>query len=1154
MIQIKTGSVKATTGKCSGSKTRLSTRTDLIFTPKHDKSMLFTVTGHCNGPALRKMLLAMKLTVFLIIIGLHVSAAGISQTITYSAKNVSLEKVFKAIKKQTGYFVVFDKKTLENTATINIDAKNFPVQEFMQLVLKDQSLSYLVRNTTIVIQPSTDNIDSRSIAPVFSNEQPPIDIKGRIVNDKGEPVAGATVTIKGSKRATSTDADGNFLLNGVEEKAQLIITGANIENYEVNIKGQSLLDITVQQKLSPLDQIQIIAYGTTTKRLSTGSISTVKAADIEKQPVTNPLQALQGRVPGLMIEQSSGLPGSGFTVQIRGQNNITNFGKTSDPLYIIDGVPYNSQLVRFPLNSSLGVGSPLDLINPKDIESIDILKDATATSIYGSRAANGVILITTKKGKSGPMSLNIDFYSGFNKPVRGINLMNKEEYLEMRKEAFKNDGLEPGVGDYDLNGIWDTTRNTNWIKLIEQNTARFNNAQLSVSGGNEFNQYLIGATGSKQETGYPAILKDDGVSEFLALHFNMSNSSRDKRFQLILSGSYQSAKNTVQSIPSGTASLLAPDAPKIFNSDGSLNWQPINEGEPGTFFNPFSNLLKPYKALKSNLVSNMILNYKIIKGLDFKTSFGYTNMTIDETNLNPAISFDPGYKIASGFASYQSSKAKGWSIEPQLNYNLKIGNDALTVLVGSSFQENKNVGQALSGQGYSSDALLGSIQSASTITRGGSKNNQYRYNAAFGRLNYNIQNKYIIEANVRRDGSSRFGPGKQFHTFSSIGGGYIFSNELFIKNKISFLSFGKIKGSYGTAGSDFFSDYQFLDLYYATAGAPYQGIAGLYPGNQYNPNLAWEESRKMDVGIELGFLKDRMFLEAGYYKNKYGNQLVSSPTSIVTGFNSIPENRNAIVQNSGLELTLNTTNIKSKNLFWTTSFNISINKNKLVDFPDFESSNYKNIYVKGKSINIVKLFDYVGVNSETGINEFIDRNGEITNTPVDPSDKTIIIDKTPKYFGGFQNSISYKSFQLDFLFQFVKQIGENINNTMTGFGYPGQFNYNMPSVMINRWQKPGDKAEYQKFSTGYDYYYSYVVAAQSLWGYSDASFIRLKNLALSWEIPKQWQNAIRLKKCRMYLQGQNLLTITNYNGMDPETRGFNLPPVHVWTMGFKAAF
>jgi TonB-dependent starch-binding outer membrane protein SusC len=1092
---------------------------------------------------------AMKLTMLLITIAcITVSAKTNSQTVNFSGKNVPLEKVFKAVKKQTGISVFFKQSVVENAKPVSIKVKNIQLTDFLEEVLKNQPLDYSIEGKTIVIGLK----EKKDISPQLNNvspkldAHPPINVRGKITNEKGEPVV-ASVVIKGSNKGTTSNAGGDFSIEANVGEV-LVISSIGYANRQLTVEGNNVGVMSLELLESKLDQVQIVAYGTTTRRLNTGNVSTVKAVDIEKHPVTNVLQALKGAVPGLVIEQSSGIPGSGFNVVLRGQNSLLGF---TEPFYVIDGVPYDSRLLNGGMLNNV-VGNPFNYLNPLDIESIDILKDADATSIYGSRAANGAILITTKKGKVGATKVDIDIYTGYTKPKRGITMMNTQQYVEMRNEALKNDNLTAGPGDYDINGTWDLKRNTDWVKQLEQNQTFFTNAQASLSGGNTTTQYILSANYNKQGAGFPVVVKNTGTNEKANLHFNFNANTLDNRFKLSLTGNFQSGKNTIPQNQGVGLLINAPNSPELYNSDGSLNWAPTIPGQRGTFYNPLQYFIRTYNGTTTNLIGNAVINYRIIKGLDFKSSFGYTNLRIDEIFKSPLTSFDPGRKLTSGSSNFQNSNTRSWIIEPQLNYHFELRDHNITVLLGSTIQENINNVQSFNASGFSNDALLGSITSAGTLRPQSSINTQYKYAALFGRLGYNFQDKYLLNINIRRDGSSRFGPGKQFHAFASVGGAYVFSQENFFKEHLSFLSFGKIRASYGTTGSDNFRDYQFLDLLQASGALPYQGVSVLLPGSLFNPDLAWEETKKREIGLELGFLKDRIVISESFYRNRSSNQLISRPLSSVTGDISIQDNLAALVQNSGWEIVINTINVKSENLKWTSSFNISANKNKLVKFPGLEVSGYQSLFTIGQPLNIIRSWDYVGVNSTTGLYEFKNKNGDLTSTP-NIDDRTLLINVTPKFFGGFQNNITFRNFSLDFLFQFVKQTGLNINGLITGIAYT---DYNKPTIFMDRWQKPGDVATYQKFTTGasYETYLAESYASVSSRVYSSASYIRLNNAAFSWQVPKNWLIKLSAKAGSLFIRGENLFTITNYLGSDPETKSLNLPPVQVWTAGIRASF
>lgn len=472
-----------------------------------------------------------------------------------------------------------------------------------------------------------------------------------------------------------------------------------------------------------------------------------------------------------------------------------------------------------------------------------------------------------------------------------------------------------------------------------------------------------------------------------------------------------------------------------------------------------------------------------------------------------------------------------------------------------TIQQNNSDGQDLFATGFNSDAVMKDIHSAASISVDATTNTVYRYNGAFGRINYNRQDKYIVNLTARRDGSSRFGAESQFHNFAAAGAAWIFSQEEFIRENLRFLSFGKLRGSYGTTGNDQIANYSFMNLYNSTgnSGVAYQGSTGLLVNGIPNPYLQWEDTKKLQVGIDLGLFKDRILLTGNYVYNRSSNQLLPYALPTTTGSSSITTNFPAVIQNTAWEFSLNTTNVKSGKLTWTSSFILTIPKNKLVSFPNLATSTYASTLVIGQPLSITKVYHFLGVDPATGRYTFADRNGNPTSSPSNPADKTVLINILPKYYGGLQNTFSYKGFQLDFLFQFVKQIGSDPGSFGGSTFLPGTKFYNQTTVPLNRWQKPGDITFIQRYSSNTSLSQSYSNALSSDAVYSDAvSFIRLKNLSLSYQLPEKWQQQVRLRNCRLYMQCQNLLTITKYHGFDPETKGFSsLPPLRVVTFGLQ---
>jgi TonB-linked SusC/RagA family outer membrane protein len=730
-------------------------------------------------------------------------------------------------------------------------------------------------------------------------------------------------------------------------------------------------------------------------------------------------------------------------------------------------------------------------------------------------------------------------------------LMNTQEYLLMRHEALNNDGITtPAATDYDVNGLWDTTRYTDWQKTLIGGTAHYTNLTVTISGGNSTTQYLLGSTYHRETTVFPGNFADQKGS----VHFNLNNTSSDQKFRLQFSASYMVDNNELPNIDlTNLAMTLAPDAPPAYKADGSLNWVPDSSGNSSFYSNPLAQLYNTYSNKTNNLISNAIASYQIMPGLNIKSSFGYTNLQSNEITTYPLIAIQPELQANSPrVAGYSDNNINSWIIEPQIDYKKALGKGDIEGLIASTIEQSNSKGQQLGGTGYNSDLVLDDIGSAANVFVLSTYVATYKYNALFGHLNYKWDDKYLLSLNARRDGSSRFGSANQFHDFGSVGIGWIFSKEPFVQNALPFVSFGKFKASYGTTGNDQIGDYKFLSLYVPNnVGFPYQGATGLAVNGISNPYLQWEETKKEQFGFDVGLLRDRILFSAIYSHNRSSNELLSYGLPIITGVPSITENFPATVQNTSWELTLNTTNIKGKNFSWSSRINLTVPRNKLVAFPNLATSSYAGTYFVGQPITLLEAYHYLGVDPQTGQYEVADSHGTPTTTPNYTTDRTVMINTSPKLYAGFNNSFRFKGIELNIFFQFVNQKGPNFNY---GTAVPGYFNTNQPVSVLNRWQKPGDIKPIQLYnSTGsLSSVFGNVSGAASDAGYSNASFARLKNLSLSWQLPEKWTKKAHLQYCRLYLQGQNLLTFTKYSGLDPETLSSStLPPLRVMTAGIQ---
>jgi len=956
------------------------------------------------------------------------------------------------------------------------------------------------------------------------------------------PMTGVTITVKGKNTTVLSGEDGKFSIaaNGTDT---LIFEYLGFKTQTVALSGKTNLTVQLEEDVNDLKEVTVNAgYYTVKETESTGSISKITAKDIEKQPVTNALAAMQGRMAGVNITQDSGLPGGGFNIQIRGQNSLRADGNR--PLYIIDGVPYASDPIGATQTSTplSTVASPLNSINPDDIESIEILKDADATAIYGSRGANGVVLITTKRGKAGKTKITAGISAGSGHVTRFMDLMNTQQYLDMRRQAFANDGITtfPGYA-YDINGTWDQNRQTDWQKELFGGNAEINAANVSVSGGSEQTQFLVSGNFHSETTVFPG----DFLYKKANVHFSIHHKSENEKFKLSLTGGNTKQKNDQPGTDlTREALLLPPNAPALYDANGSLNW------ENSTLNNPLRNLEGKYLTDTGDLVANSLISYELLKGLEIRSSFGFTDLHFTESSSLPYTMYDPAYGLGAESSGIfiNTTTRRSWIAEPQINWKADFGKAKIDLLVGGTFQNQQSAQMVQSGFGYSSNSLLYNLSAATEKNIVTDNETIYKYQAFFGRANFNWDKKYIVNLTGRRDGSSRFGPGNQFANFGAIGAAWVFSNVDWIKNHGEFLSFGKLRGSYGTTGSDQIGDYQYLDTY-STTPTGYGSATGLTPTRLFNPDFGWEVNKKLELALETGFFNDRIFVTAAWFRNRSSSQLVGVPLPGTTGFSSVQANLDATVENTGLELTLATTNIRKGNFNWNTSINLTIPKNRLLSFPGLEGSAYADTFVIGESVNIRKLYQSTGVDPQTGLYTFMDYNGD--GVIAAPDDQQVIKDFSPEYYGGVQNTITYGGIQLDFLFQFVKQQNYNFTRIL---GIPGT-GVNMASAAVgNTWQQPDDMAQYQMYTSGtngaaVDAYYKFSGSDKSV---TDASFVRLKNISLAYELPKAWTRGII---CRLSVQGQNLWTITKYKGADPEFRnGGLLPPLKIITTGLQLTF
>ncbi|HEV3411104.1 MAG TPA: SusC/RagA family TonB-linked outer membrane protein [Puia sp.] len=1094
----------------------------------------------------------------------QLSARALPQ-ISLSGTNMKLSEVFTAIQKQSGYSFFYKDKLVENIR-VSPELHNVELDQALKQVLRGLPLSYTIVGHTVVINRAEPAATAASgLKPLPSNLS---SLTGSLTDTLGVPIVGANISLEGTKFFTLTDNKGIFTFNNVPAgKYLLVVTHigyAKLVRTVVADAGPASLHLVMHIASSPLDQVQIVAYGNTIRRFNVGSVATVTSEEIERQPVENPLLALEGLVPGLVITPTSGNPGAAIQVQIRGQNSIQSnlnayFNPYDQPLFIVDGVPFAPQNANINVLQSLagtsdynfyGGVSPFNSINPADIESISVLKDADATSIYGTQGANGVILITTKKGKPGPTKLDAVVNSGVNVITRQVQMLNTQQYLALRNEALNNDGISlagANPAQYPDLLVFSPTKYTDWFHQYEGKASNNTDVHVSVSGGSPATTFIVSGGFTRATFNFPGDFADNR----LTLHSAFHHSAMNNRLTIDFGYDYAYDRNNSSAAPNITNAILTPpNYPDLLDPHGNLVWN--YEGVSLSRFQNYSHLKQP-SLLQSYDANNVLrIGYQITPGLQFSVNLGYNHFNSNEAQQFPMSSMDPTRFTPMSYAMFATNTYETINVEPQLDYKHNFGKGQLTALIGGTYKKNTNDNTQLSGYGYTDDALLGSISGASTITAN-EAGYIYKYVAAFGRIGYIYDQEYIVSLTGRRDGSSNFGPGRQFGNFGSAGLGWIFSTEKAVKSALPFISFGKLSATYGTNGSDAISPYLYQAFWQPVnipGVEPFQGTRPYVPLNLYNPDYSWDTKRSFNFALDLGFWNNRLLMNATWYQNRVGDQLTDYTLPSQTGFNSVLENFSATVQNRGLEFTLNSDNIISRNFKWTTNFNLSGHTNKLVAFPGLANSSYATLYTVGKSVNEVMGFRYKDVNPQTGVFEFYTAKGAVTYNPnygpaSQGGDFEPIADLDPRFTGALANTVTYKKLSLFFTFQFTKQTGLNyLYSIYPQANNPGGFS-NEPAAVLSRWQKPGDITDVERATASFS---SAASAAGGYFGfssgaYSDASYIRLKTLALSYSLPAAFLKKMDIKNGKFYLNAQNLLLITKYKVGDPELAGqlFSLP-------------
>jgi TonB-dependent starch-binding outer membrane protein SusC len=955
-------------------------------------------------------------------------------------------------------------------------------------------------------------------------------ITGKVTGANGEPLPGVNIFIKNTTTGTISEFSGNYRLSAPSTSEIMVFSFIGYLSVEEPINNRSVIDVVMQEDTRQLDEIIVTGYSSQKKADVIGSIASLNPAVVKDMPLTGLDQALQGQVSGVSVTQSSGTPGGGIMVRIRGNSSISSSNR---PMYIIDGIP-----VRDGGLSTRSFGGQNDnalaTLNPNDIESIEILKDASAKAIYGSRAANGVVIITTKRGKVGaPTTFEFDVQRGIINPTNTIEVLNAKELLQLQREALINAGENPDNAG--IPGVTDAI-DTEWQKEVMRQ-AIVQQYQLSTRGGSDKTQFYLSASYRDEEgvmlnnefqRGTVTTNIDHQPSKRLSFGLNM-NLARTKNNRVkgdnFLDGVYNAA---LTSLP-----FYQP-----YDEEGSL-YAPGDAGYANfPNFNPVGQAIEPrFDTYASRLIGGVYGKYEIIPNLYFTTKFSLDYTSTIEDQFEPTTTAIGGFLQSvgqQGYGIYSTTESSTVLNNNVLIYNTSIGDQhEIGGLLGTEFISRTSRSGSTVGILFPSDNFT-YLTSAGLILDGSS----YLVNSGlvsfFSEVNYKYRSKYLAKVSVRYDGSSRFGEDRKYGLFPAFSLGWRLSEEEIFKG-IKWLDDFKIRGSYGLTGNEQIGNFQYLATWGATTA--YNGIPAVGPATLGNPNLGWEQNAEFDIGADIAFFEGRVQLIYDYYYNVTTNLLLNESLPFTTGFGSVLGNLGEVT-NEGMELTISTVNI-DKDLKWNTQFNISTNRNivqKLAtDEPQFSGystfTNSTHIIATGKPLGTFWGLRYLGVDPGTGDAIYFDKNndGQLT-----ADDGTFIGDAQADFFGGFTNTLTYKGIDVSVFFQY------SYGNEMINFGNTTllnsgeDINNNQSREALKRWKKEGDLASIPKYefgNTDNNRFSSRFV--------EDASYLRLKNVTVGYTIPQQVLSKLRLRNLRVYASGTNIWTLTNYSGADPEVNSLD---------------
>ncbi|WP_236971734.1 TonB-dependent receptor [Membranihabitans marinus] len=1076
----------------------------------------------------------MKLSVFIFFSTFLTIQANTSYSqkadISMKMNGVTVERLLEELESSTEYNFVYKIEDVDLKRTVSVDVANESIENLLDHLFYNTKTGYKIIKKQVFLvkqKPTRLNRILRFLQPKDNQLKivPAVvvdSLTGMVVDESGNPLIGVNVLIKDSDRGVATDFDGRFYLSDVDDEDVLLISYIGYQTTQVPIEGKKSLTITLREDLQTLDEVVVVGYGVQRKSDLTGSVAQVKAADLQAYPSTGITQALQGRAAGVSVQTNNGgEPGSSFKVRVRGSTSI-NAG--SDPLYVVDGFPGGS-------------------VPPaEDIASVEVLKDASAASIYGSRGANGVILITTKKGKTGAPMIQLNSSISSQKVSKYMPVMERDDYLDYINE------IEPGR--FDLTGNYP---NTDWQREVFRNGLQQNH-QLAVSGGADKVDYYLSGVIYDQEG---IIINSEAKRYTLTSNFNVQLKDNIK-----LGANFYGTQSSNQGVltQEGTGGsgntgvvsgvlIMEPIVP-IYNADGSYAISPT--GDPHD--NPVAIATERInESLGHGFQGNFFTEISLLKDFTWKSTLGFNNWSSRAGSFIPT-TLNAGQQI-NGEGSITNSKSYNMVTEHYLTYSKELANiHNLTLLGGYSFQEFNYESSNAASRDFITDAFEYWNLGGGALARNPSSTFvESELASYFGRINYRLFDKYLLTLNARYDGSSRFAKNHKWAFFPSGAIAWNLGKEEFLKN-IAAINEVKLRTSYGITGNQAIGAYQSLARFRTIPSTVINNtlVNAVAPNTVANNNLKWESTGQLNVGLDVAILDRRISFTAEYYNMRTKDLLFNLPLPQYSGYTSLLKNI-GVVENIGYEFSISTVNIEDE-LRWTTDFNFSTNKNKIIELPngnDIFSSSAPGHMVGVGATQVLRenyptgqFFGYIyegvyqegdeflpgaGFEQEAGGEKFKDLNGD---GKLDNQDRTIIGDPNPDFTWGLNNSLEYKGFDLNVFVHGV--IGGDIYSfsiyeleTLNGYS-------NTTLNALNRWTPQNTNTDVPKANGDR----ARVSSDRFIY---DGSFVRIKNISLGYSVPKKVLSRFGIMDTRLYVSGQNLWTITDYPGYDPEVnwRGSN---------------